>query len=105
MADPVRQNDILPMDIPDAVRPDRPRLRDTAKSDIPLSIDDRAAFVSPASSIISPARRMQETLGREFAEVELDGKPWSQRRTIAFVALTCGAFWTCVYFLIAALMG
>lgn len=97
MAEPVRQNDVLPMgSIPDAVRPDRTMSPSGASSDVPLSIDDRSAAMSPA-------RRMQQTLGREFAEVE--DQPWSQRRTIAFVALTCGAFWTCVYFVVAALVG
>ena len=48
---------------------------------------------------------MQQTLGREFAQAELDGEPWSKRRMIAFVAMTCGAFWLCVYFAVAALIG
>ena len=71
---------------------DAPVIKDFS-GDVPLSIEERLAFRSPA-------RRMQETLGREFAAVE--DQPWSARRTVAFVALTCGAFWTCVYFVVAA---
>lgn len=63
-----------------------------------LTIDD------PATGLMSPARQMQATLGREFAAV--DGiEPWPLRRTVALVMLTCGGFWTAVYMTIAALTG
>lgn len=99
MASPVRQNDFIPVgDQPAAKREGAAEGEvHSISASVPLSIDDRVPLVSPA-------RRMQQTLGREFADVELDGKPWSQRRTIAFIALTCGAFWTLVYFFVAALV-
>lgn len=67
---------------------------EAVSSDIPLSIDDR--------DYLSPARILQESLGREFARTE--EQVWSTRRTVAFVGLTCGAFWTGVYFLIASML-
>lgn len=92
MATPLLQNETQPLE---EAAPIEPAVRDIS-GDIPLSIDDRAA-------ILSPARRMQETLGREFAEIE--DEKWSTRRTIAFIALSCGAFWTFVYFMVAAAIG
>jgi hypothetical protein len=56
-------------------------------------------------SLSSPARRMQATLGREFGAVEAEGEPWPLRRTVAFVTITCGAFWTAVYLVVRALVG
>lgn len=53
----------------------------------------------------SPARRLQATLGREFGAVAADAPTWPVRRTVAFVMFTCGAFWTAVYFAIAAMVG
>lgn len=64
----------------------------------PLTID------ASADAMRSPARQMQNTLGREFAALD-DVEPWPMRRTVALVTITCGAFWTGVYFLIAALVG
>jgi hypothetical protein len=54
---------------------------------------------------VSPARRMQAALGREFGVVAAEAPQWPLRRTVAFVMFTCGAFWTAVYFAIAALVG
>lgn len=102
MAQPVRQQDEM---IPSVRKPSTSEVPAETRKEatvrdisgqIPLSVDDRAMFRSPA-------RRMQETLGREFAAVE--DEPWSPRRTVAFVTLTCGAFWTCVYFVVRAALG
>ena len=43
----------------------------------------------------SPALHRQELLHETFERL---GEPqrWSQRRTLAFIGLTCGGFWTCV---------
>ena len=43
----------------------------------------------------SPALHRQDLLQETFERL---GEPqrWSQRRTLAFVGLTCGGFWTCV---------
>ena len=61
---------------------------------------------TPVKASPSPARRMQETLGREFAALEVDNVPaWPLRRTVALVMMSCGAFWTAVYFVVAALVG
>ncbi|RFB04786.1 hypothetical protein [Parvularcula marina] len=101
MASPVRQNEFIPVgDLPEAEAQSarEARVHPISAASVPLSIDDRVPLVSPA-------RRMQQTLGREFAQAELDGEPWSKRRMIAFVAMTCGAFWLCVYFAVAALIG
>lgn len=99
MAAPARKNEDMIFGNADkkteASEADGPVIRDFS-GDIPLSIEERLA-------LHSPARRMQETLGREFAAAE--DQPWSPRRTVAFVALTCGAFWTCVYFVVAAAIG
>ncbi len=75
-------------------QPSEPRERET----ISLSVDASAGAYSPA-------RHMQETLGREFAAHYATEEAWPLRRTVAFVMLTCGAFWTAVYFLIAAFVG
>ena len=63
-----------------------------------LTIDTSAAAAA------SPARQMQNTLGREFSAVD-QVERWSARQTVGFVICTCGAFWTAVYFGIAALIG
>ena len=55
-------------------------------------------------SLASPAARLQATLGAEFAHHE-DEERWPLRWTVAMVFTTCGAFWTGVYFLVAALIG
>lgn len=71
---------------------------------------DEAAFealtidTSP-SATASPARHLQNTLGREFGAVETEADQWSARRTMAFVVCTCGAFWMALYFVIAAIVG
>ncbi|MEM6650924.1 MAG: hypothetical protein AAF603_11810 [Pseudomonadota bacterium] len=65
-----------------------------------LTIDD------PSAASKSPARAMQETLGREFAMVEAtEENVWPLRQTVALVMLGCGAFWTAVYFAVAAFVG
>lgn len=64
-----------------------------------LSVDLSAAAVA------SPAKQMQNTLGQEFGALEGVEGQWSARSTMALVICTCGAFWTGLYFLIAALVG
>lgn len=87
----------------DAADPRPSPTRETAPDGrIPLSVED--APRTAASATASPARAMQEVLGREFAQYEEGEAPWSLRRTVAFIVLTCGAFWTAVYFAIAALL-
>jgi hypothetical protein len=49
----------------------------------------------------SPARALQEELA---GRLEDDAVRWSPRRTLGFVALTCGAFWTAVAVGVAHLM-
>jgi hypothetical protein len=47
----------------------------------------------------SPALHRQELLQETFerlGERAHDTGRWSQRRTLAFIGLTCGGFWTCV---------
>jgi hypothetical protein len=47
----------------------------------------------------SPALHRQELLHETFVGLgERLGEPqkWSQRRTLTFIGLTCGGFWTCV---------
>jgi hypothetical protein len=66
--------------------------------------DRRAASVRPAEpddvAAPSPARRQQTLLDTRWRVV--DAPPvdepgrWSRRRTLAFIGLTCGGFWTCV---------
>jgi hypothetical protein len=43
----------------------------------------------------SPALHRQALLQESF-QPPGDLAKWSQRRTLAFVGLTCGGFWTCV---------
>lgn len=69
----------------------------TAEAFEALTIDDAGAA--------SPARQMQNTLGREFGMATDASSQWSARQTMAFVIFSCGAFWTGLYFLIAALVG
>ncbi|WOI53833.1 hypothetical protein [Parvularcula sp. LCG005] len=61
--------------------------------------------IDAQSAALSPARRMQETLGREFGDAAEAIEPWPIRRTVAFVIFACGAFWTAVYFAVAAIAG
>ena len=47
----------------------------------------------------SPALRQRDLLGSRWpasdAEPQDPGR-WSQRKTLAFIGLTCGGFWTCI---------
>ena len=65
------------------------------------SLDD--ALGRPGA-LSSPAARLQATLGAEFAHGP-DEERWPLRWTVAMVFTTCGAFWTTVYFVVAALIG
>ncbi|MEM9422120.1 MAG: hypothetical protein AAF986_06415 [Pseudomonadota bacterium] len=97
MAKPAVSSESFAVETPEEVSPDAVSYQDDRGWER-LTIDD------PASAIFSPARQLQQTLGREFAGVE-QIEPWPVRRTIALVTCTCGAFWTAVYFAIAALTG
>ena len=55
-------------------------------------------------ALSSPAARLQATLGAEFADIPGEER-WPLRLTVAAVFTTCGAFWTAVYFVVAALIG
>ena len=57
-----------------------------------------------AGAMASPAARLQATLDAEFAIAD-EAERWPLRWTVAMVFLTCGAFWTAVYFVVAALIG
>ena len=62
-------------------------------------------WVQPRSGLTSPARALQAALGAEYAVAE-DAEPrWPLRVTVAAVFGTCAAFWTMVYFVVAALIG
>ena len=65
------------------------------------SLDD--ALTRPGA-LSSPAARLQATLDAEFAHAP-DEERWPLRWTVAMVFTTCGAFWTMVYFVVAALIG
>lgn len=91
MAQPARQYDAAPQQAASQSTPSAT-----------VAIDAQAA--PPMAGIMSPARAMQETLGREFAGVE-QAEVWPLRRTVATVILTCGLFWTAVYFAVAAIVG
>ena len=51
----------------------------------------------------SPALHRQELLQETFDRIG-DTRRWSQRRTVAFVGLTCGGFWACVIVGVANLL-
>ncbi len=75
------------------------KARPSRKASLRLAGDEDQA--SP-----SPALRMQESLHEQWAESgrrAAEPAKWSQRRTLAFVALTCGGFWTCVILGVARL--
>ncbi|WP_031551392.1 hypothetical protein [Parvularcula oceani] len=52
----------------------------------------------------SPARQMQAALDAEYSRSE-DEERLPLRWTFAMVLGVCGAFWTMVYFVVAALIG
>ena len=45
-------------------------------------------------AVESPARVMQQNLDGAWCRPTVE--PWSARRTLGFILLTCGAFWTAV---------
>jgi hypothetical protein len=67
-----------------ALRPSRRSLR--------LARDGDAASISPARATQS---RLSE-LWTASAELGMDEK-WSPRRSLAFIMLSCGGFWTIVF--------
>lgn len=74
---------------------------DAAAAELPpLTIDQMTE-----AAILSPARRMQSTLSKEFSAAEEVEAPWSPRATAAFVMLSCGAFWGVVYLVVATVTG
>lgn len=79
----------------------RPGRQDRAAPSPRGSLDD--ALGRPGA-LASPAARLQATLGAEFAHAP-DEERWPLRWTVAMVFTTCGAFWTMVYFIVAALIG
>lgn len=52
----------------------------------------------------TPVGQLQAALGAEFAAAP-DEERWPLRWTVAMVFSACGAFWTSVYLLVAALIG
>jgi hypothetical protein len=64
-----------------------------------------------AGGLGNPARDLQRELAAaaargDFNAIGLDGPVagrWSKRRTLAFVVISCGAFWAAVAFAIARL--
>jgi hypothetical protein len=68
------------------------------------SPEERRAYYAEAAAMASPARRLQADLASEF-DREWDAERWPLRRSVALVFTTCGAFWTLVYFIVAALIG
>ncbi len=76
----------------------------TTPSPAPAKASARLASVMDQATP-SPALQQQERLSAEWgAAAGKAGQPrWSHRRTIAFVALVCGGFWTCVALGIARL--
>ena len=87
---------------PEADQPSPRRERETrAAPSYYGSLDD--ALGRPGA-LTSPAARLQATLGAEFAHAP-DEERWPLRWTVAMVFTTCGAFWTTVYFVVAALIG
>lgn len=70
------------------------------------SAAERRSYYAEASAaaMASPARAMQHALGTQYAAAD-DEERWPLRRTVALVFTTCGAFWTMVYFIVAALIG
>ncbi len=54
----------------------------------------------------SPALQQRQTLPEQWAESSrhaAEPAKWSRGRTLAFIGLTCGGFWTCVIFGVASL--
>lgn len=57
--------------------------------------ENARAGLSIEGGLHSPARRLQSFLDDEFhGESEAVAGRWSTRRTIVFVVLFCGLFWT-----------
>ena len=52
----------------------------------------------------SPALRMQQRLAERIGEEAIEDR-WPWRATVAFVLVTCSAFWTTVYALLRVLIG
>ena len=84
--------------LPDRASPQEEGQRPVAPSG---SLDET---LSRPGAMASPVAQLQAALGAEFAVLD-DEERWPLRWTVAMVFTTCGAFWTGVYFLVAALIG
>jgi hypothetical protein len=73
-------------------------LHATAILDVDASSDAAGALFRPApacgadAAALSPALALQQRLERDLMDAPVEGA-WSPRAKLAFMALSCGAFW------------
>jgi hypothetical protein len=76
----------------------------TPRTDGPATNPATPAGADASSvSAPSPARLLQGQLSAELSDPP-DEKKWPKSATVAFVVVTCGAFWGAVYWAVSALM-